>query len=248
MARTPKRTRRSETDPISTGVNVAIAASTQENPRVISPRTTNSAVVASTEENPQVVMISPPTNMFNAVTWWMVDLQFQGNNVPREGATVLVKRCLRKYPEWDEAFARRVLKAYQQFLILKKEKQDWDATLLPPCDKVDLVWHEHMLDVCNYYHDCMLLCGHIVGHNPDGALNAEAKATRDRATRETLFERFGNQYDAELWWNQAWWNQAEPNNEVTFGIINQAEPSNEMPLLIGNQAEGGYRIFYKTCC
>jgi hypothetical protein len=200
MARTPKRTKRSEADATSTDGNVAVAASTQENPQVISP-CTSSAVASSTDENPQVVMISPRMNMFNAVTWWMVDLQFQGNNIQREGATPLVKRCLRKHPGWTEAIARRVLKGYQQFLILKKEKQDWDATLLSPCSKVDLVWNEHILDVNNYCHDCMLLCGHVVGHYPDGALDAEAKATRDEVTRKALLERFGTEYDAELWLN-----------------------------------------------
>ncbi|KAL7528725.1 hypothetical protein ACHAXR_002596 [Thalassiosira sp. AJA248-18] len=42
----------------------------------------------------------------------------------------------------------------------------------------------------------MLLCGRVVGHNPDGALSG--KAERDEATREALEDRCPN-YDKEIW-------------------------------------------------
>ena len=42
----------------------------------------------------------------------------------------------------------------------------------------------------------MLLCGRVVGHNPDGALSG--KAERDEATREALEKRYQN-YDKEIW-------------------------------------------------
>jgi purine-nucleoside phosphorylase len=51
----------------------------------------NIAVAASTDENPQVIMISPRTTMFNAVTWCMVDLH--GNNTPKEGVTCGLILC-----------------------------------------------------------------------------------------------------------------------------------------------------------
>jgi hypothetical protein len=85
------------------------------------------------------------------------------------------------------------LKAYRQFLVLKKIKEDWNAEILSPSEKVDLMWHQHILDVVNYSHDCMLLCGHLVGHNPDGGLNNTARAERRKATLAALKENFGEE-------------------------------------------------------
>ena len=96
---------------------------------------------------------------------------------------------------WSLEKSRKVLKAYRQFLTLKKEHEDWGATELSPSFWVDRMWHQHILDV-NYYHDTMLLCGRVVGHNPDGALSG--KAERDEATREALEKRYPN-YDKEIW-------------------------------------------------
>eukprot|EP00985_Skeletonema_marinoi_P010596 scaffold4961_cov124-Skeletonema_marinoi.AAC.1 len=83
-------------------------------------------------------------------------------------------------------------------MILKKELKDWDAEILSPCHLVDQMWHCHILDVVNYCHDMMLLCGHVVGHNPDGAFDAAAKQKRDDTTRASLEEHFGR-YDEEVW-------------------------------------------------
>jgi hypothetical protein len=92
---------------------------------------------------------------------------------------------------WDESKARKIFKAYRQFLVLKKIKEDWNAEILSPSAEVDLMWHQHILDVVNYSHDCMLLCGHVIGHNPDGGLDASARAERRRVTQAALTEHFG---------------------------------------------------------
>lgn len=107
-------------------------------------------------------------------------------------------RCQREYL-WNEAKCRRVLNAYRQFLELKKIFEDWDATILSPSQVVDQMWHQHLLDVTNYCHDTILLCGHVVGHNPDGALDGPAKAARTKTTRDALFEHFGFDYNKEMW-------------------------------------------------
>jgi len=60
------------------------------------------------------------------------------------------------------------------------------------------MWHCHILDVVNYCHDMMLLCGHVVGHNPDGALDYIAKQKRDDTTRASLIDHFGS-YDEDVW-------------------------------------------------
>jgi len=144
---------------------------------------------------PTIAMTSREDD-FNERTWWMVDLTPIAGSSP-QGASALVKRCMRTHG-WDEAKARKVLDAYRQFMILKKELKDWDAEILSPCYLVDQMWHCHILDVVNYCHDMMLLCGHVVGHNPDGALDAAGKQKRDETTRASLQGHFGS-YDEEVW-------------------------------------------------
>jgi len=129
----------------------------------------------------------------------MVDMHTEDEeNSTTQGATALVKRCMRVY-NWSLEKTRKVLTAYRQFLTLKKEHKDWDATILSPSYLVDQMWHQHILDVVNYTHDMMLLCGHVVGHNPDGALNLQKKAERDETTHIALEKRFANKYDKEIW-------------------------------------------------
>ena len=107
-------------------------------------------------------------------------------------------RCQRQYG-WDETKCRRVLKAYKQFLQLNQHFEDWDATILSPSGLVDNMWHQHRLDLNNYCHDMMLLCGHVIGYNPDGALDLAAKATRTKTTHDALRQHFGSEYDQEMW-------------------------------------------------
>jgi len=153
------------------------------------------AVAAGGSTDTPNIVTTPREDAFNATTWWMVDLTPIGGSSP-QGASALVKRCMRTHG-WDEAKARKVLDAYRQFIILKKNLQDWDANILSPCYLVDQMWHCHILDVVNYYHDMMLLCGHVVGHNPEGALDSAGKQKRDETTRASLEDHFGS-YDEEV--------------------------------------------------
>mmetsp|Transcript_3736 Transcript_3736/g.7973 ORF Transcript_3736/g.7973 Transcript_3736/m.7973 type:complete len:307 (+) Transcript_3736:78-998(+) len=146
-------------------------------------------------DTPNIVTASRE-NAFDQKTWWMVDLTPIAGSSP-QGASALVKRCMRIHG-WDETKARKVLASYRQFIMLKKNIQDWNAKILSPCYLVDQMWHCHILDVVNYCHDMMLLCGHVVGHNPDGALDYVAKQKRDDTTRASLEEHFGS-YDEEVW-------------------------------------------------
>mmetsp|Transcript_33010 Transcript_33010/g.69478 ORF Transcript_33010/g.69478 Transcript_33010/m.69478 type:complete len:413 (-) Transcript_33010:151-1389(-) len=143
-------------------------------------------------------IMSSRQNDFSERSWWMVDVDsYDEEGSSNQGATALVKRCMRAH-DWDLAKTRKILSAYKQFLALKKTLGDWDATLLSPCLLVDQMWHQHILDNFNYYHDVMLLCGHFVGHNPDGALDLDGKVRRDRFTRECLRQHFGS-YDTDVW-------------------------------------------------
>ncbi len=121
----------------------------------------------------------------------MVDLNPIGET-SSQGASALVKRCMR-LNGWDELKAKKILVAYRDFMSLKKELKDWDAKVLSPCYLVEQMWHCHASDVVNYCHDVMLLCGHVVGRNPDGDMGLEST----QKTRELLQQR--GKYDADVW-------------------------------------------------
>ena len=141
------------------------------------------------------ITVSSRINEFSYKTWWMVDLDV---DTTTQGATPLVSRCMKRY-SWSEKMAKRVLKGYKQFLWLKLVYDDWDATLLSPSTLIDQMWHEHILDVQNYCHDMMLLCGRLVGHNPNGMYEEDEKSTRRKNTKEKLKKHFKNKYDPMVW-------------------------------------------------
>ena len=141
------------------------------------------------------IALSSRTNEMSNKTWWMVDLDADDTT---QGATPLVSRCMKRHG-WNETEAKRILKGYKQFLWLKKEYNDWDATLLSPSVLVDRMWHEHILDVQNYCHDMMLLCGRLVGHNPDGMCEEDERSKRRENTKERLETHFKNEYDPMVW-------------------------------------------------
>ncbi|KAL7455145.1 hypothetical protein ACHAWC_006729 [Mediolabrus comicus] len=181
---------------------------------------------ASSADNAQILM-TQRENDFNDKTWWMVDINPIGGEdmSSRQGATPLVKRCMRTYG-WDEVKTRKVLNAYRQFITLKRESQDWDAKILSPCYLVDQMWHCHILDVVNYCHDMMLLCGRVVGHDPDGALDYEAKQKRDETTRELLQKRFEN-YDEDVWDYSLGQNNKERGGEESTGPVDKGNDEKE---------------------
>mmetsp|Transcript_57500 Transcript_57500/g.66414 ORF Transcript_57500/g.66414 Transcript_57500/m.66414 type:complete len:293 (+) Transcript_57500:156-1034(+) len=166
------------------------------------------------------IAISSRTTLFNEETWWMLDLENKSIISTRQGATPLAARCQREY-HWDEQKCRNVLKAYRQFLMLKKKFQDWDATILSPSGPVDQMWHQHLLDVTHYYHDTMLLCGHVIGHNPDGADDNASKARRTKTTRDALVEHFGSDYAKEMWLTHA---ELRTQEENTAADDNDEDP------------------------
>ena len=193
----------------------------------------------STSDAPNM-FIPQRENDFNAMTWWMVDLTPIGGS-SSQGASALVKRCMRTYG-WCEPIARRILAAYRQFIILKKEVKDWDATILYPCHLVEQMWHCHILDVVNYYHDMMLLCAHVVGHNPDDALDSVTKQMRVRATRASLVAHFGS-HDEAIWIYSAYSESGNSNcasvkSENTPNEGQQSATSDRMRISVRQQLDG----------
>lgn len=136
----------------------------------------NDSVIFDDSEQ-QTIRITARKNEFNKEHFWLVDLHAEPSL--KQGATPLVRRCMKFYG-WDELYCRRVLKAYRQFLLIKEKKKDWNAVLLLPSVDVNEMWHQHILDVNNYIHDCMLLCGHVLGHNPDTKLSDEKDSSNKK--------------------------------------------------------------------
>ena len=86
----------------------------------------------------------------------------------------LFLRCTRRFG-WSNETCQRILAAYREFMELKRQHADWNATVLvPPTNDVDRMWHEHILDVQHYVKACNDYCGNLIGYNPDVVLNRAA--------------------------------------------------------------------------
>ena len=111
----------------------------------------------------------------------------------------LLPRCARQFG-WSAEVCQRVLTAYRQFMELKRQHADWNATVLSPPVLVDKMWHEHILDVQHYVKACRDYSANIIGHNPDGALDPAAQATRIHTTKIFVQAFFDKQViDSEIW-------------------------------------------------
>jgi small ubiquitin-related modifier len=124
-------------------------------------------------------------------------------------ATLLARCC--RLRGWDKAKSQAVLSAYRQFMVLKVQHEDWSASILSPPEEIDFMWHQHILDVQNYVTACTEYCGHLIGHDPDGALDGVARQKRIATTKISRTARFGPiRYSSH---NAAIWSFVEEENE-----------------------------------
>jgi hypothetical protein len=149
--------------------------------------------MASNVKPSTVTSTAQSTRVLNKKSWWKIQLS---SRTP-SGATPLFTRCIRECG-WSQVYTTRVLKGYRQFLELKTSVEDWDAEILSPPLPIDQMWHQHILDVKNCVADCMLLCGNLVGHNPDGGFDGSDRVSRIRSTKVALKARFGKDFDNEI--------------------------------------------------
>jgi len=100
---------------------------------------------------------------------------------------------------WEEGRARDIVKAYQQFLIVKREMNDWENELIP-CDKVAFMmeYHAHNEDF-DYESDMKCLCGHDFGGEPLLVCGKDDDFDRENATFDAVEKRFGSEFNEELW-------------------------------------------------
>ena len=96
----------------------------------------------------------------------------------------LIKRYQRT-ASVDKARASAVCTAYKQFIALKILSHDDDDALLAAPPVVHAFWREHVLDTAAYSENCRTLCGRILHHSPDVALDDEPQQLR-RCQRTVL--------------------------------------------------------------
>ena len=71
--------------------------------------------------------------------------------------STLINKCMKTY-EWDKDTAKRVLTSYRQFLVVKKEREDWNLDAkLQPSWSVDRMWEVHT-EIEDYSFDMETLC------------------------------------------------------------------------------------------
>lgn len=100
-----------------------------------------------------------------------------------------------------EGSAKDAVKAYKQFLQVKREMQDWENKLLP-CDLVVEMMdnHEECKDF-DYQSDMKFICGHdFEGKNlVKFGENDDIDRARAKATFEAVQKRFGSEFNEKLW-------------------------------------------------
>ena len=156
-------------------------------------------------------------------SWWEVKLT--GNPADAKitrGATPLVERCMRVHG-FSEAFAKRVLKGYRQFMELKSVMNDWSELKLAPSVPINQMWEQHLLDNLSYSEDCLLLFGRVIGHNPDAILDGAALSSRITTTKIAFQARYGDDLDADVWdygddWSPESMKKEEPITEASGSV------------------------------
>ena len=117
--------------------------------------------------------------------WWKINVK---------KAATLIEKCMKEYG-WDRTETTRILKQYREFLVLKKEKSDWNATILYPCWPVDQMWLQHS-EMEDFDYDMRNLLGHVIYRVPE--IDAAEKARLYASTKDMIKEQFES-YDEELW-------------------------------------------------
>ena len=76
---------------------------------------------------------------------------------------IRMKLCHKKGKGWTEAEADRYILKYKQWLYLKIA---FPKSSHVPSEKIDEVWHYHILDTRAYERDCQSIFGHNLHHYP----------------------------------------------------------------------------------
>lgn len=98
--------------------------------------------------------------------------------------------CSDQYPlpRWSLLDAKACCQRYKNFLFLfKKHPQE----PLVPTREIDEFWHNHILYTKNYLHDCMMIYGYYLHHEPATPNDhPESLVSLYQKTKEYYFQEF----------------------------------------------------------
>ncbi|KAL3927029.1 MAG: hypothetical protein SGBAC_013248, partial [Bacillariaceae sp.] len=166
---------------------------------------------------------------FSRETWWMIDLENYNGD---QGATGLMKRCMKAYGWNNVDSVKEILRAYRQFLTLKSELDTTTiGAMMWPSYLVDQMWHQHSLDHETYCHDTRMLYGRPILRNPDQSAKLDAaEATKQgmqaryyssrTRTKAELVKRFGlENLNREVWG----WLKPHTTDESFFQVEDESQ-------------------------
>lgn len=92
------------------------------------------------------------------------------------------------------SFKEKLIDNYIKFLAIRNTD-----TTCSPSDKIDEMWHSHILDTTSYHYYCMTHFGKIVHHSPSDAKNQDKRKERLKRTIGLLKTNYGEEADPEIW-------------------------------------------------
>lgn len=116
-----------------------------------------------------------------------------------KNSDALVETSVKKY-NCKEDDAKDVVKAYQQFLQVKREMEDWENKLLP-CHQVLEMMESHIgaSEDFDYQSDMKFICGHDFEGRSLVVYGTDDDIDREKATYEAVRERFQSNFNETLW-------------------------------------------------
>lgn len=94
-----------------------------------------------------------------------------------------------------------------------------------------------MLDPVNYCHDCVLLCGRVVGNDLDGRLDDGANEKRVVATKQLLRARYEMEIDDDIWnfGKQQNGLEAETDTKVKAPVLPVEEERDDVSAMVDDE-------------
>jgi uncharacterized protein (TIGR04222 family) len=119
------------------------------------------------------------------------------DGIELEGASDSFGRRLARENRWTPAYAARIVREYQRFLLLARSASE----LISPSDPVDQAWHLHVLDTRGYRDFCRKVLGRQLDHCPSrGGSDERGKFQAAYVHTLELYRRaFGEEPPEDIW-------------------------------------------------
>ena len=121
----------------------------------------------------------------------IADNNIMSLNLTEEGE-ILQERCREEY-NWSKEQSKRAVEAYVQFLDLKAQMNDWEATILSPSPIINKVWRLHVLDTRAYLQTCQAYARRFIHYDSVRGFDVISQNKRIETTKIAVMARFGHQ-------------------------------------------------------